>query len=121
MNPPLRILVVEDQADLRMLIRLALEPLAAEMREVVTGMEALLAVRHFKPDVVILDVMLPGQIDGYQVCQAIKQNPLTRSTKVIMVSARGQKSDIEKGYQMQADRYLVKPFSPLELLREVKS
>lgn len=121
MSPRRRVLIVEDQSDLRMLIRLALEPLGAEMQEAANGMEALVAVRAFKPDVVILDVMLPGGIDGYQICQAIKQDPLTRSTRVIMVSARGQKSDIEKGYQAQADSYMVKPFSPLELLREVES
>lgn len=114
-----KILLIEDQADLRLLVRLALEPLGAEVREMSDGMEALLAVRSFKPDVVILDVMLPGGVDGYQICQAIKQDPLTRATRVIMVSARGQKSDIEKGYRMKADCYLVKPFSPAALLDEV--
>lgn len=116
-----RILIVDDQSDLRMLIRLALMPLGAEMREAVNGMEALQAIREFKPEVVILDVMLPGGVDGLQVCQAIKQDPLTRSTKVIMVSARGQKSDIEAGLAAQADRYIVKPFSPLALLKEVEN
>lgn len=119
MKPLQRVLIVEDQADLRLLIRLTLEPLGLELREVANGMEALLAARSFKPDVLILDVMLPGGVDGYQICQAIKQDPLTRATRVIMVSARGQKSDIERGYQVQADRYLVKPFSPAQLLKEV--
>lgn len=104
-----------------MLVRLALEPLKAEIREVTTGMDALQTVRSFKPDVVILDVMLPGGIDGYQVCQAIKQDPLTRATKVFMVSARGQKSDIEAGLAVEADRYIVKPFSPMALLQELEN
>lgn len=115
-----RILIVDDQSDLRKLIRLALEPLGCELHEVANGMDALAAVRSLKPEVVILDVMLPGGIDGYQVCQAIKQDPLTRSIKVIMLSARGQKSDVEEGYRVQADRYIVKPFSPLDLLGELE-
>lgn len=91
MNARLRILIVEDQSDLRMLIRLALEPLDAEIREATNGMEALHTVRNFKPNVVILDVMLPGELDGYQICQAIKHDLLTCSAKIIIVSARGKK------------------------------
>lgn len=116
---PQRILVVDDQSDLRLLVRLALAPLNAEIREAANGMEALQAVRSFRPEVIILDVMLPGGIDGFQVCQAVKQDPLTRSIKVIMLSARGQAADIEAGQQAKADRYIVKPFSPLALLDEV--
>ncbi len=118
---PLRVLIVEDQSDLRLLVRLALEPLQPEFMELADGMAALAAVRSFKPDLLLLDVMLPGGVDGYQVCRAIKQDPLTRAIKVVMVSARGQTGDIEAGRQALADRYVVKPFSPLALLDEVRS
>jgi CheY-like chemotaxis protein len=117
---PQRILIVDDQSDLRLLVRLALAPLDAEIQEAANGMDALIAIRTFKPDVIVLDVMLPGGIDGYQICQAVKQDPLTRSIKVIMLSARGQVADIEEGQRVQADRYIVKPFSPLALLEVVR-
>lgn len=113
------ILIVEDQSELRKLIRMTLAPLDCELHEAETGLDALAKVRSLRPAVVILDVMLPGGIDGYQVCQAIKSDPQTRLTRVIMVTARGQKSDIEEGRRVMADCYLVKPFSPMQLIREV--
>jgi len=114
-----QILIVDDQSELRKLIRMTLEPLDCDLHEAETGLEALAKVRSLKPSVVILDVMLPGGIDGYQVCQAIKSDPQTQQTRVIMVTARGQKSDIEEGLRVMADCYLVKPFSPMQLVREV--
>lgn len=115
-----RILIVEDQNDIRLLVRLALAPLEPEFMELDNGMAALAAVRSFKPDVLMLDVMLPGGVDGYQICQAVKQDPRTCATKVVMVSARGQQADLEAAKRALADRYIVKPFSPLALLDEVR-
>lgn len=114
-----QILIVDDQSELRKLIRMTLEPLGCDLHEAETGMAALAMVRSLKPSVVILDVMLPGGVDGYQVCQAIKADPATRQTRVIMVTARGQQVDIEEGLRARADCYLVKPFSPLQLMQEV--
>lgn len=114
-----QILIVDDQRELRKLIRMTLEPLDCDLHEAENGLEALSMVRSLQPSVVILDVMLPGGIDGYQVCQAIKSDPKTSRTRVIMVTARGQKADIEEGLRVKADCYLVKPFSPLQLIREV--
>jgi len=114
------ILIVDDQSELRKLIRMTLAPLACELHEAETGLDALAKVRALRPAVVILDVMLPGGIDGYQVCQAIKSDPQTRQTRVIMVTACGQKTDIEEGRRVMADCYLVKPFSPLQLIKEVE-
>ncbi len=76
--------------------------------------------RAVKPHLMLLDVMMPGLLDGYQVCKRIKQDPNLRHIKVIMLTARGQASDLEMGEAAGADAYLVKPFSPLELIERVE-
>jgi DNA-binding response OmpR family regulator len=77
--------------------------------------------RAMKPHLMLLDVMMPGLLDGYQVCQRIKQDPALKHIKVIMLTARGQASDLDMGENAGADAYLVKPFSPLELIDRVES
>lgn len=115
-QPKPRVLIVEDQADVRKLLRLTLAPFDWDVRETDNGHDAMRLTCELRPDAIILDVMLPGEFDGYQVCQAIKATPATAGTFVLILSARGQRWDIEEGRRMQADRYLVKPFSPLELI-----
>lgn len=114
-----QILIVDDQSDLRKLLRMTLAVLDCDLYEADNGLAALSMTRALKPAVVILDVMMPGDLNGYQVCQAIKSDPLTRQAKVIMLSARGQQTDIEEGRRVMADSYIVKPFSPLKLVEEV--
>lgn len=114
-----KILVVDDQGELRKLVRMTLEFGDYELHEVEDGERALELIDKVRPDVVILDIMMPGDIDGIQVCESIKSDEKTSSTFVILLSARGQKSDIEKGEKAGADAYLVKPFSPLELIEIV--
>jgi DNA-binding response OmpR family regulator len=69
----------------------------------------------------LLDVMMPGRLDGFQVCRAIKADAELQSTLVVMLTARGQSSDVSAGEQSGADAYLVKPFSPLELIDRVEA
>lgn len=114
-----QILIVDDHSDLRKLLRMTLEALDCDLHEADNGLKALSMMRVLKPDVVILDVMMPGGIDGYQVCQAIKADPSTSKTYVILLSARGQKTDIEEGERVRADCYMVKPFSPLEMIEKI--
>lgn len=73
-------------------------------------------VRELAPDVVPLDVMMPGELDGLQVCRHIKGHPALRHVRVVLLSARGQARDLELGREAGADAYLVKPFSPLQLI-----
>lgn len=114
-----KILIADDYDEIRWLIRLSLDALGCEMIEAKTGQQAHdLALLH-SPDVLLLDVMMPGQMDGLQVCQALKV--ALPNLKVILLTARGQQADLEEGIQAGADAYLVKPFSPLELLELVKS
>lgn len=114
-----RILIVDDHAELRKLVRMTLEFEDYVLAEAQDGQGALDAVATHKPDVVILDVMMPGGLSGYDVCSRIKSDARAHDTKVILLTARGQQADRARGRDAGADRYLIKPFSPLELLDSV--
>lgn len=116
-----RILIVEDQADIRKLIRMTLEFGDFELHEASDGESGLNLARAVRPHVMLLDVMMPGLLDGYQVCRHIKQDPQLRRIQVIMLTARGQATDVAAGEDAGADAYLVKPFSPLELIDRVEA
>ena len=115
-----RILIVDDSGDLRKLVRMTLSYLDAEIFEAVNADEALQLLAKEYPHIVILDVMMPGDIDGVEVCKKSKGSIETEWMYVIMLSARGQEKDIQKGLAALCDAYLVKPFSPLELIAEVE-
>lgn len=112
-------LIVDDQSDIRKLIMLTMESEDFELHEAENGMDGLHMARNMRPDVVLLDVMMPGGLDGYQVCEEIKMDPDLNGTMVILLTARGQRSDIERGQAVGCDAYIVKPFSPIELLETV--
>jgi DNA-binding response OmpR family regulator len=114
-----KILLVDDHSDIRRLIRITLGK-AFEVLEAEDGVTALEIVRQQSPALVVLDVMMPGAIDGLQVLDAIKADPVLATTRVIMVTARGQASDYEDGMLRGADAYFIKPFSPLQLVAAIK-
>jgi len=114
-----RILIVDDQNELRKLLRMTLEFGDYELHEAEDGQRALELANVIHPDLVILDVMMPGEVDGYQVCEKLKQNTSGTIPYVMLLTARGQKSDLEEGERVGSDSYLVKPFSPLELIEKV--
>ena len=111
-----RVLIVDDHPELRRLVSMTVEQDDYEIHEANDGWGALAAIKELHPDIVILDVMMPGGLDGYQVCEMIKADPETAHTTVILLTARGQKHDLQRGQEVKADSYLVKPFSPLELI-----
>jgi len=111
-----RILIVDDHAELRKLVRLTLDCDVYELYEAENGTRALELIDAVRPEVVILDVMMPGALDGYQVCERIKTDPQLAATGVVLLTARGQQGDLEEGKRVKADAYLVKPFSPLALM-----
>lgn len=121
MSTKKRILVVEDHADIRKLIRMTLDFGDYEVHEAENGETGLRMVTTLRPDLVLLDVMMPGELDGFQVCSQIKQDPAIAHTKVAILTARGQQTDLEHGKQANCDAYLTKPFSPLELIDSVES
>jgi DNA-binding response OmpR family regulator len=114
-----KILIVDDHSDIRHLIRLTLGK-SFELLEAEEGVSALAITRSQRPRVVVLDVMMPGELDGFQVLDAIKSDPTLKGVRVIMVTARGQARDYEMGMARGADGYFIKPFSPLQLTNAIK-
>ena len=116
-----RILIVEDHADIRKLIHMTLEFEDYDIHEVPNADEGLLAVRRLRPDVLLLDVMMPGELNGLDLCRLVKTDPTLGLPRVILLSARGQSQDIEAGMNAGADAYLLKPFSPLKLIETIET
>ncbi len=116
-----KVLIVEDHADIRRLIRMTLEFEECEIFEASNGESGLVAAARDRPDVVLLDVMMPGEFDGLEVCRMLKLTPGLANVKVVILSASGSAADVQKGIAAGADAYLIKPFSPLELTRVVQS
>ena len=115
-----RLLIVEDQADIRKLIRMTLEFEDYDIHEAVNGVEGLRKAIEITPDLILLDVMMPGELDGLAVCARVRADPALRQTKVVLLSARSQLQDFEAGTRAGADAYLAKPFSPLQLIESIE-
>jgi len=113
-----RVLVIEDSTDLAEGLRFNLELEGYAVKVAEDGNTGLACVREWEPDLVILDLMLPG-IDGYQVLRSLRGDG--RQTPVLILSARGEESDKVRGFQLDADQYVTKPFGLIELLERVKS
>lgn len=111
-----RVLVVEDQRDLASLLAHNLKQEGLDVRTVEDGREALPTVRSWRPDLVILDLMLPG-LDGFEVLRGIRGNG--HDIPVLILSARGEEQDKIRGFRLDADQYVTKPFSLVELLERV--
>jgi DNA-binding response OmpR family regulator len=114
------ILTIEDQPDIRRLIRMTLEFKGHRVIEAGDGVEGMRLARQEKPDLILLDVMMPG-VDGLTVGRTLAADPVLSRIPVVMLSALGNSSDIEAGLQCGVRAYLVKPFSPWELLDKVAS
>jgi two-component system phosphate regulon response regulator PhoB len=115
-----KIVVIEDEPDIVEVMCYNLQREGYQVSSTTRGDEGLELVRNQSPSLVILDLMLPG-MDGLSVCQQIKSDPLTRSTPIIIVSAKGEESDVVIGLGLGADDYIAKPFSPREMLARVKA
>ena len=113
-----RILIVEDDRDIADLVRLYLEKAGHVAEIALSGDEAIARLGTQSPDLVILDVMLPGT-DGLAVCKAIRSNETTNATPIIILSARAEETDRIRGLELGADDYVTKPFSPKELVARV--
>lgn len=114
-----KVLIVEDQADIRELIRVTLEFEHYEIHEAANGTDGLTAAQRLKPDLILLDVMMPGGLDGIEVCKRVRASADLRRTKVVMLTAKTQPADRAAGLAAGADEYLLKPFSPLDLTKLV--
>jgi DNA-binding response OmpR family regulator len=109
-------LITDDHADIRKLVRMTLDTADVEVYEADNAASALDLIYRIRPTVVLMDIMMPGEMDGLDACRQIKADADLARTIVIMLTARGQQADLDAGKTAGADAYLVKPFSPLELL-----
>lgn len=114
-----KILIVDDEEKVRKLVEVTLSVGKLEILHASTGDDALRIAREAKPDIILLDIMMPGRLDGFDVCRLLKKDPDTKGICVIMLTAKGQQADKERGLAMGADDYFVKPFSPMELMDKV--
>jgi phosphate regulon transcriptional regulator PhoB len=115
-----KILVVEDEKDLREVLTYNLGREGYKVLSAENGSEGLKRARKDVPDLLLLDLMLPD-LDGIEICRRLKKDPVTSSLPIIMVTAKGEESDVVLGLGVGADDYVTKPFSPKELLARVKA
>lgn len=114
-----QILIVEDQAEIRELVRISLEFEDYDIQEAENGVIGWDMLRKMQPDLVLMDLMMPGGIDGLELCRRIRAEPRFKRTKIIMLTALGSSGDRSAGLAAGANGYLAKPFSPLELMKTI--
>ena len=115
-----RILIVEDEEDIQELVSYNLTRDGYSVTLAGSGEEALRAIRAGLPDLILLDLMLPG-IDGLEVCRELKADARTREIAVVMLTAKGEEADVVSGLEMGADDYITKPFSPRVLVARIRA
>ncbi len=114
-----KILVAEDERDIRELIAFTLRFAGFEVELARNGEEAVKKASQVHPDLILMDVRMP-RMTGYQACEVLKEMPEMRDVPIIFLSAKGQESEIQQGLQVGATDYILKPFAPDELTRQVK-
>jgi len=114
-----KVLIVEDDADIRELVSFKLEQAGISATYACDGEAGLEAALRERPDVVLLDHMMP-KLSGIEVVERLRQDPSMNSTWVILMTAKAQEADVERGYAAGADDYIVKPFSPRDLIAKVQ-
>ncbi|MBN1594434.1 response regulator [candidate division FCPU426 bacterium] len=114
-----KILIVEDEPEIMELIELTLASDEYELLQAIDGEQGLTLGTTTNPDLILLDIMLP-KIDGYEICRRLKGDKKTSGIPVVMLTAFGQKREIEEGFKVKADDYIVKPFEPAKLRQRIK-
>jgi DNA-binding response OmpR family regulator len=114
-----KILIIEDEPDIMELVEVTLSGDNYHLLEATDGEKGLELGCTQNPDLILLDIMLP-KMDGYEICRRLKGDKKTAHIPVVMLTAFGQKREIEEGYKVKADDYIVKPFEPLKLRQRVK-
>jgi two-component system, OmpR family, alkaline phosphatase synthesis response regulator PhoP len=114
-----KVLIADDEPNIVTALEFMLQKSGYEVHTVNNGTEALNQIEQFGPHLVLLDVMMPA-INGYEVCQRIRQNPALAGLKIIMLTAKGRELDMAKGLALGADVYVTKPFATKQLLEQVQ-
>jgi DNA-binding response OmpR family regulator len=117
---PRVVLIAEDDRDIRELVTAKLEAAGYQVLAVVDGLQALREIREQRPDVALLDVMMPG-ISGLDIIATLRRDPNTATVPVILMSAKSQEFDVQSGLAQGAVDYIIKPFSPRELVSRVEA
>lgn len=115
-----KILIADDNENIREALTYLLEDEGYTLSLAKDGAETLRKAREVSPDILFLDIMMP-EINGYDVCRTIKNDPDLKNIYVIMLTAKGQADEQERGKEVGADEYIVKPFSPMEILAKIKN
>lgn len=115
-----RILIVDDEASLRTLVRANLEVDGLEVSEAVDGIEAMRILAESQPDLILLDIMMPGK-DGIEVLEDLAADKKLKGIPVILLTAKGEQEDLEKGAALGARGHITKPFDPEQMVRTVKA
>ena len=116
---PKEILIVDDEPSIVVPIQFLMEQQGYNVLVAENGEDALDIIYKYKPDLILLDIMLP-RIDGYEVCEIVRLDPRYRDIKIIFITAKGREVEIAKGLALGADAYITKPFSNTELVSKVK-
>jgi len=114
-----RILIVDDEPNIVLALELLMKKEGYEVHTVDDGERAVLAAKELRPDLILLDIMMP-KMDGYEVCQRIRSDALLKDVSIIMLTAKGREVEREKGLALGADHYITKPFSTRQVVMKVK-
>lgn len=114
-----KVLIADDNLQIRMLVKAALRSLGCEIAEAVDGEQALAAAVADPPDLLLLDVTMP-KLDGFEVLSFLRKRPETASLKVVMLTTAAQKTDLQRGVDLGCDDYVIKPFEPRALRETVE-
>lgn len=114
-----RVLIADDEPNIMVSLEFLMQRSGYEIRTAGNGDEALKAAQEFRPHLMLLDVMMPVR-NGYEVCQAVRENPGLKGMKIVMLTAKGRELEVAKGLAIGADAYVTKPFATKELLETVK-
>ncbi len=114
-----KILIVEDEADILDILKMTLDFGSYQLLTATNGDQALEMARRELPDLILLDIMMPGRIDGLEVCRQLKENTATKNTYVMIVTAKGMERDRKAGAEAGCDEYVVKPFKIARLAKSI--
>lgn len=115
-----RILIVEDQADIRRLIRWALEEAGHQLHEAASGSLAMQIARALRPDLMLVDVVMPGELGGLELCAQVRQDPALADIKLVVLSSSAAPQERQRALDAGANAFLAKPFSPARLADLIK-
>jgi len=115
-----KILIVDDQVEVRELVGVTLRVEDYQIFQAKSGEEAIEIAKAEKPELIIMDIMMPGGMDGLEATRILKNDPETKGCTIVMLSAKGQDEDRKKGFEAGADDYFSKPFSPMALIDKIE-